>query len=384
MLRLPIVLAVPVLGLMLAAQVAYAGPSPRDDESMDLIIKTRLLLLPQVQKELNLSDEQKEKIDEECSGPMATGPGFHEYEVNRVKSILKPEQLQRLKEISLQSSGALALRLLANELGISEQQLQELSERYDKRMLEHAAKYRDVPLEKREQKMAESRAEMPKVEQKMMQDALEVLTPKQRQKFEKMLGKKVDFDLSLGPRPGQIFNPTAGSKKAAWTQLDLLIANHGLLLRPQVQKELGLSDEQKQKISEDSAEPGPGYLQEEAKRLRAILKPEQMERARQFLVQKFGPLALRQFNVVRALGITEQQLRKIGEIENKQLYERGKMLSRTPIEERQEKLAEWEAEQPKLQRKMMQDMLKVLTPEQRKQFKEMRGKEIDPDLLRSP
>ena len=75
-----------VLGMMPAAQFGYGAPSPRDDQivgpgggvketasvqSIDTIIEPRLLLWPQVQKELSLSNEQKQAV-KELSGPSCT------------------------------------------------------------------------------------------------------------------------------------------------------------------------------------------------------------------------------------------------------------------------------------------------------------------------
>ena len=70
------------------------------------ISEIELLFVPQVQKELGLSDEQKEKLCQDCSGPLTTAPTDWQQRLDRVGEILKPEQLHRLLELSVQSYGA--------------------------------------------------------------------------------------------------------------------------------------------------------------------------------------------------------------------------------------------------------------------------------------
>ena len=116
---------------------------------------------------------------------------------------------------------------------------------------------------------------------------MEVLTPQQRKQFEKMAGKKVDLDL----------------REAVETyRLDLMPIMEGLLRRPEVQKELGLSHEQKQRISEEHS----------PHRVKEVLKPAQMQRLRQVWLQTLGASALMRPHVAGQLGITATAARRTG------------------------------------------------------------------------
>jgi tetratricopeptide (TPR) repeat protein len=209
MLRLPMVFACMVLAVTAAGVACGQHPlagghtAPPGVEmkktaamqSTDPVISAGLLFRPQVQKELGLSDEQKEKIREQCSRPPVAGmPGVRDEAVERAAEILKPEQFQRLREISAQSLGVLAFRPLAKELGITDEQLKKLRQRYNKRISE-------------QDPLAEGCAHWVQVRRILMQDALEVLTPEQRKKFEKMTGKKIDPAVFYGPLGGPNNDP---------------------------------------------------------------------------------------------------------------------------------------------------------------------------------
>jgi Spy/CpxP family protein refolding chaperone len=178
----------------------------------------RLLRLPQVQKELNLSDEQKEKIREAQrqggrsgfgpGAPTTTPPNPAQDEQKILTEILKPEQMQRLKEINLQAQGAAALKLpeVIKELAITDEQKEKIGELESQLNEQRRKIFQEIISgalpEERPEKMAEARREIDKLQKKSTQDALGVLTPEQREKFDKMTGKKID--LTPPPRrPGR-------------------------------------------------------------------------------------------------------------------------------------------------------------------------------------
>ncbi len=172
-----------------------------------------LLRLEQVQKELNLSDEQKEKIKELAKEMMPGRPSegqapspedrraMMEKVQKKLAEILKPEQLERLKQIQLQAQGAAALGNpeVVKTLGITDDQrakLKTLRDEADGKRRELIGSMRDLSREERREKMAENQEKIRQIQKELMEKALAVLTPEQREKFEKLQGKKIDLDFS--------------------------------------------------------------------------------------------------------------------------------------------------------------------------------------------
>ncbi|MGA2060284.1 MAG: hypothetical protein ABSG67_07360 [Thermoguttaceae bacterium] len=186
-----------------------------------------------VQKELELSDEQKTKVAEavkESSAAMddslsslTPGPTPQEMQtkiaelvkksqdklMEKLGQILQPKQLQRLKEIQLQVEGPMALLSpdVIKALDITEEQQKEmktLNDVYQKTLKESAP----VVISMQGSNPDEIKAkinEMQEIPRKMKQTygdfLLKVLTQDQRDKFEKMQGAKTDIDLSTPAVP---------------------------------------------------------------------------------------------------------------------------------------------------------------------------------------
>ena len=171
-----------------------------------------LLRLEQVQKELNLSDEQKEKIKDlakEMRPPRRSegeAPSPEERQAmmektqKKLAEILKPEQLQRFKEIRLQAMGPAALGNpeVVKTLGITDNQrkLKTLRDDFNEKRRETHRFDSGSLREEQTAKMAENQKKMRQMEKELMEKALAVLTPEQREKFDKLQGKKIDLDFS--------------------------------------------------------------------------------------------------------------------------------------------------------------------------------------------
>jgi Spy/CpxP family protein refolding chaperone len=179
-----------------------------------------LLRLDQVQKELNLSDEQKEKIKELAKNLMPGRPpegqrpsredrqAMIEKTRKKLAEILKPEQMERFKQIEIQVQGAAALMdpEVAKTLAITEDQkakLKALRDEAGEKIRKIFDSMRDLSPEEREAKRTENQEKMRQMQKEVMEKALAVLTSDQREKFEKMKGKKFDLDFSalMRPRP---------------------------------------------------------------------------------------------------------------------------------------------------------------------------------------
>jgi len=209
------------LGIVLAVTVAVAQP-PQGGRQRGQFFRGfggsdnlgRLLRYEQVQKELELLDDQKKKLEDlgnEIRTEMRefwSGAGELSQEERqakwaefreameerakdaqqRIEKILLPHQMKRLKQIAVQTTlqsravSSLTDSTLAGSLGINEAQkekLQALREETEKKL-------REVP----QQIIEDARKK-----------AMEVLTPAQRIKLEELRGEPFELDRT-GQRPG--------------------------------------------------------------------------------------------------------------------------------------------------------------------------------------
>ena len=193
-----------------------------------------LLRNEKVQKELNLTDEQKkniEKLSQEMRPQRPGKPGERPSEEpskerpdrdamrkkmdermqqieKKLADILKSEQLARLKQIQLQVSGVAALStpevVKALELTDTQQKkLTAISDRVRQQMFQQGG---DRP-HRRNAKSSGAMEKMRKIQKDAMTKALQVLTADQRRKFEELKGQKCDLDLSSLNRPRERRDP---------------------------------------------------------------------------------------------------------------------------------------------------------------------------------
>jgi Spy/CpxP family protein refolding chaperone len=161
-----------------------------------------------------------------------------------------------------------------------------------------------------------------------------------------------------------------------------------LLQSEDVQKELKLTDTQIDKVKEMAEKQKNAFkdipkdkeerlkkieeirkeMQEREKQIAELLKPEQAKRLDQIMLQQQGAAGLLSPKVVEDLKITDEQKTKITEAITDSAKELGDLLKGGKIDpaELRKKLAE----QPT---KTMEKAINVLTPDQKKQWKEMVG-----------
>lgn len=179
-----------------------------------------LLGMPEVQKELKLTEEQTKDVDESLAQLRPGRGGFNFQELQnlseedrrkrmeelrakaeeaskaaeeKMNKILKPEQLARLKQLTLQRQGAMALTRpdVAKDLGLSDEQQDKL------RGIQASARqgggggrnFQDLSDEERQKLIAEGRAR----QEKAQADMLAVLTADQKAKFTELKGKEFTF-----------------------------------------------------------------------------------------------------------------------------------------------------------------------------------------------
>jgi Spy/CpxP family protein refolding chaperone len=197
---------------------------------------TMLLSLEPVQKELELSEEQKAdltKLSEEGRSFFSDFRNLSREEITkkleertaenkkRLDAILLKPQLGRLEEVSLQIAGAGALDRtdVAEKLKLTDAQKKSLADL----STESRDKIREAmsagPLG-----AGEMQEKMAAVNKERKEKSLAVLTKEQREKFDVLQGKKFDLDLSQmmprfgGPRGGGRGGPGGGGPLPAGAQ----------------------------------------------------------------------------------------------------------------------------------------------------------------------
>jgi Spy/CpxP family protein refolding chaperone len=183
-----------------------------------------LLRVQDVQDDLQLTADQKDKLQEMGQGGRGMMQGMQDLspEERRTKmaemqektkkqlaDILKPAQVKRLDEISLQFAEAMGGTIavirnpeLAKTLAITaaqEEKIKALEETLAAKRTEMFQGMRDLSQDERTAKQAEMQKEVKKVSDQV----LEILTPQQRETLVKAKGKKLDVDFStIMPRGG--------------------------------------------------------------------------------------------------------------------------------------------------------------------------------------
>ena len=116
----------------------------------------------------------------------------------------------------------------------------------------------------------------------------------------------------------------------------------------------------------------PAAIEKQLKQLAEILKPDQMERLKQIDLQMQGPAALRNPEVIAALGLTLEQREKLGAIFKETEKRNGKTLQPTitaTITMMGGKMPDDE--------ELTDKVSTVLTLKQREKFEKMKGKPVD-------
>ena len=209
-----------------------------------------LLQFETVQKDLQLTDEQKAKLKEvikksvaDLRGQMPDTKSLRdlsraerqaklaklrkkiqpqiEETRKQVEAILTPKQVERLKEIRLQIGGVAALLNSdgAKSLNLTDEQrdkLRKVMRQAGGNLRNFFQEFRGLSPEERRAKIVEMAEKLQKSHAQMMSEAKEVLTPEQREKLEKLEGKKIELKPSEAVPPVDMpgFDlPARGEKK---------------------------------------------------------------------------------------------------------------------------------------------------------------------------
>jgi Spy/CpxP family protein refolding chaperone len=164
-----------------------------------------LLTMPAVQQELNLSEDQKKQLADKLPSA-ADRANFRNLSVDErrkqaeerskkteeaAKSVLKPEQMERLSQLRLQREGGTALERaeVADKLGLTQEQKDKIHKISQEARGGRAGAGQGASQEERRQAASQARERR----QKANDEISTVLTPAQKENWGKMQGKKFEF-----------------------------------------------------------------------------------------------------------------------------------------------------------------------------------------------
>lgn len=209
-----VTVAVGLLMVSAAAQRGGGGQGPGMRQGFGMA-GPRLLLIPQVQAELKMTEEQVAKVREALGG--AGGPGgrgafgggagggggfgggdpqareqMRLEQEKKVKEILTAEQYKRYQEIALQQEGpaSFARKEVADKLGLSDSQRQKVNAILEEQRATMRDMFQGGGGGGDRQAMMET---MQKLREERNAKLLAILTPEQKKIWEGMLGKPFQF-----------------------------------------------------------------------------------------------------------------------------------------------------------------------------------------------
>lgn len=162
----------------------------------------RLLTIPTVQDELNLTAEQKEKLqtlreqrDHRVVNLSTLSREEQQQKLRELdkpfKAVLDEKQQNRLEELHIQNDGAFALARpeVTEQLGLDQAQKENIKKILDETSTEQS----DYPLRSDTELLEKFFAEARERAKKAKEEILDVLTSAQKETFEKMQGAKFNF-----------------------------------------------------------------------------------------------------------------------------------------------------------------------------------------------
>lgn len=215
-----------VLAIVLSASVFAQQGQPRRGErqgqlsfgqqggvglaGMRGMVGDMLLMRPDVQKELHLTEQQKAKINEMQQAMRLAREELRNLpsdqrrqrmqelrQKNDPQQVLTDAQKKRLHELELQWQGPIALMNpeIAREVGLTQEQQSKIQGIMMEQFQSMRGQFQQGGGQQNMQALQQAREE---VEKKV----LAVLTPSQREKWNQMLGKPFEFEDGRGFRPG--------------------------------------------------------------------------------------------------------------------------------------------------------------------------------------
>jgi len=197
------VAAVLAAGFAATAIGQEAGQGEGAEEESSSVRIVNLLAIDEVRKELNISGDQKQRLDalREILGdprnlvPLERRRRYDEYTQKveeTAKTVLDEKQQQRLGELLIQRAGASALSRaeIADKLGLDQSQRDKIRKIQGDNFRNALSDIKKKPSEEELKKFV---AGLGALKEKWNAELLAVLTPKQKQSFDKLQGAKFNF-----------------------------------------------------------------------------------------------------------------------------------------------------------------------------------------------
>jgi hypothetical protein len=318
-------------------------------------------------------------VSKQRQAEMALEAKMDDEVVKALDAILKPEQAKRLKQIQLHDAaqrvgaGVFLYADVAKELQLTDRQMQWAQSIFNQSCHDVTAlAFSGAP-----------RDEIPKLNKKAMDDVRSSLSDEQKKKLAGLMGRPFELKADLPPRTP--FGGGIGHLSDQRVQKELkLTAKQVKSIQDGLAKVQEINREQIEKarltpVPGAPAVPGGGdglapeqlaaltkkVRDENQKVIAGVLKPEQVKRLKQIELQLQGVFVLRNEELVKALDLTDDQIRRgntlVAELENS-----GLNLVHIHPSERQKAYQ-------KLFMEVVERIPSLLTPDQRKKWKELRG-----------
>ena len=403
--------------LLMTAAVATAQEPPKD-KPVPLPGMISLIVREPVQRELGIESDSPEledirklikpfstvlnqrlnnPTDEDKAERLTAQQLYGKVEaeiVLELKKLLKPEQFARLEQIHWQRWGLQAVMdpVVLNELEITEDQRAKLS-----------AMKNDIESRRKEIRAdggTNKNAKIQELDAERNGKYVEILTPLQLAKFERLKGK-----------PFELSEPNAATANATAQVLPIRTRPGGLMafaLRDPILKELGI-EKDSPVVAEirELSEAHAAELQKELRKhnpvdrvkaqatetkvqrqydveLEKLLTPEQFTRLKQIHWQQLGVSALNDAEVVYELEITNEQKSQLAALELEMFQKIRDLMNQAS--DRSVGFAASQEFQKRVQAVRTEQETKaeiILTQEQRELFVELKGKPFDLQLLRT-
>ena len=403
--------------LLMTAAVATAQEPPKD-KPVPLPGMISLIVREPVQRELGIESDSPEledirklikpfstvlnqrlnnPTDEDKAERLTAQQLYGKVEaeiVLELKKLLKPEQFARLEQIHWQRWGLQAVMdpVVLNELEITEDQRAKLS-----------AMKNEIETRRKEIRADEGKnkdAKIKELDAERNEKYVEILTPQQMSKFERLKGKPFEFS-----------EPDTAASNSTAQSIPIRTRPGGLMafaLRDPILKELGI-EKDSPVVAEirELSEAHAAELQKELRKhnpvdrvkaqatetkvqrqydveLEKLLTPEQFTRLKQIHWQQLGVSALNDAEVVYELEITNEQKSQLAALELEMFQKIRDLMNQAS--DRSVGFAASQEFQKRVQAVRTEQETKaeiILTQEQRELFVELKGKPFDLQLLRT-
>jgi hypothetical protein len=359
--------------IVLAASPVFAQPRPGGPPGGGFRMDAAMLVnLPKVGEELKLTDDQKAEVQKAVD--KAREKSRDEMEA-AVLGALKPDQAKRLKQVLLQSAGlnAFSREDVQSALKLTDAQKKDIKETSDELQKDVQELFKDTQGDR--EKIGAAGRKAREMSTSTAEKIVKGLTDDQKKAWKDLTGDKIDLGSGgFGPPgggggpPGGGFGPPGGGFGGG--------PNIGGLLRNEkVGEELKLTDDQKaavQKAADKAREKGRDDMEATVV---GALKGDQAKRFKQVVVQAAGLDAFSREDVKSALKLTDAQQKDIkttAEDVQKQIQDKFQDAAGDFS-----KFGAIMREAQELRTSTLDKVVKGLTDDQKKMWKDLTGDKID-------